>query len=42
MTPLGQLLVKGFGWVKTLVKPLEPLLTHQCHPELLPRSPNFP
>jgi hypothetical protein len=30
------------GWVKTLVKPLEPLLTHQCQPVLLPRSPNFP
>jgi hypothetical protein len=31
----------GQGLVKTLVKTLEHLLTHQCHPELLPRSPNF-
>jgi hypothetical protein len=29
------------GWVKTLVKPIEPLWTHQCQPVLLPRSPNF-
>jgi hypothetical protein len=31
----------GQGLVKTLVKSLKPPLTHQCRPELLPRSPNF-
>jgi hypothetical protein len=31
----------GQGWVKILVKPLKHPLTHQCQPELLPRSPNF-
>jgi hypothetical protein len=31
----------GQGLVKTLVKTLEPLLTHQCQPVLLSRSPNF-
>jgi hypothetical protein len=39
MTPNGTpWSTHGQGWVKTLVKPLEPLLTHQCQPELLPRS----
>jgi ribonuclease HI len=43
MTPNGTpWTTHGQGWVKILVKPLEPLLTHQCQPELLPRSPNFP
>jgi hypothetical protein len=29
------------GLVKTLVKPLEHFLTHQCRPELFLCSPNF-
>jgi hypothetical protein len=28
-------------WSKPYSKPLDPFLTHQCQPELLPRSPNF-
>jgi hypothetical protein len=43
MTPNGTpRSTHGQGWVKTLVKTIEPLLTHQRQPELLPRSLNYP